>query len=1047
MAKYDANLRDYWRIIRRRKTIIIVITLLISSSSFLFSRFKAAGPQYEATAAVKFERSTNVAGLFIEAISYTTGDLLATQSMIITSYPIMEKVAKELWLIDPKLSSDQIRQSEKLSGIIANLQDQVKAEQAGHTNVINITATASHAKMAQRLANTVARVYREQNIAEKNRQTKEARSFIEQQLKIIEGSLKNAEERLRAYKEEKTIVALDQQISNAINRIANLESEYEKVNRRIAEVSLQLSRLRKGVGPPFKTPKLFLEDVSPSMSKLNSALLDLMVRKDALLLNYTEKSPQVQELEGRIKKITAGMERALSSTLKTLKGKREILHRQLRISRERYRNIPEEHLNLIRLQREVKVNEDLFSLLKSKHQEALIREAEQVEEVAVIKPALRPARPVNSPKALAITLVGIIVGSILGLVTAITVETMDTSIGTIEDVEELLGVPVLGVIPYTGIQEVKETLADKFPEVKNEDTLRRYARLITHFAPRSNIAESYRTFKTSVLAVMGKEIKTLLITSTSPLEGKTSTIINLALSMAQAGKNTLLVESDLRKPRIASSFGIEERPGLVDMFLGNYKWTEVTKNINDIMLGKMTVEEISLTPGMDNVSIVPCGPVPPNPAEVIDSPRMKDFVNQAREKYDVVLLDSAPVLTASDAAVAGSYVDGVIMVYQVGRVARVALRRAKAQLESVKAKVIGVVLNGVKPEISTDYDTLKYGYYYYGEKRRGLRRWGAVFPTLKGLWEKMKGGSVKKKEGQREDEGMFRKGRFAILIFSLVFLIGGILWQQYGVGKMAQSPVYIKTEKPQQAFKTPTKTPIKTPTTEKKKTAPSLTKTEKAPPEETSETIRKVQLERPATEQEGISHFHYPYSIHISSHFTQKGALDDLRRLKEKGHQGYLTLVDLGRKGTWYRVFIGPFENQKAAKKYFRNLEEFPGAMVVSNPETLTASTPETPAAGAPEASVKTPPWDEFVIHPWVVEVSAYDSYYEAQHLLTKLKAQGLPAFLTQVTLRGQKWIRVRVGFYTTEKEAQMIKERIASEFGIQDCWVHLLNRKTITPN
>lgn len=746
MAKYDVDLRDYWRIIRRRKIIIIVITLLISSSSFLFAKFKAPAPQYEATAAVKFERSTNVAGLFIEAISYTTGDLLATQAIIITGYPIMERVAKELGLIDPKLSSDQIRQSEKLSRIIVDLQDQVEAEQVEYTNVIDITATAPDPKMAQRLANRVAKVYREQNIAEKNRQTKEARSFIEQQLEIIGDSLKDAEERLRTYKEEKNLVALDQQVSNVIGRIANLESDYEKVNRRIEELSLHLSRLRKGVEPPFKTSKIFLEDVSPTISKLNSALLDLIVRKNALLLNYTEKSPQVQELEGQIKKITADMEGALSSILKGLEIKRESLDRQLRISRGTYKNIPEEYLKLIRLQREVKVNEDLFSLLKSKHQEALIREAEQVEEVVVIEHAPQPTKPVDSPKTLAITFVGIIVGSILGLVTAITVETLDTSIGTIEDVEEFLGIPVLGVIPYTGIQEVKEILTDKFPEVKNEGTLRRYAHLIIHFAPRSSMAESYRTLKTNVLAVMGKGIKTLLITSTSPLEGKTTTIINLALSMAQTGKKTLLVESDLRKPRIASNFGIEKQPGLVDMFLGNYKWTEVTRDLTDIMLGKMTIEEISLTPGMDNLSIIPCGPVPPNPTEVAESSKMKDFINQAREKYDVVLLDSAPILTASDAAIMSSYVDGVIMVYQVGKVARGALRRAKTQLEGVKAKVMGVVLNGVRPEISTDYDTLKYGYYYYGERRRGPSRWWDVMsqPFKKVM------GKAKKGEGEKE---------------------------------------------------------------------------------------------------------------------------------------------------------------------------------------------------------------------------------------------------------------------------------------------------------
>ena len=752
MAKYDVDLRDYWRIIRRRKNIIIITVLLISSFSFFFAKFKAPPPEYEATAAVKFERSTSLTGLFVEVVSYSTADPLATQAIIVTSGPVMEKVAKDMGLIDPKTSSDQIRRSPELSGIVVDLQDQVEAELVARTNIINITATTSDAKMAQRLANTVATVYREQNIAEKNKRTKEARSFIEEQLKVMGAGLKDAEERLKAYKKEKRLVVLNQGVTSAIATVANLESDYQKVNREIEEVSLQLSKFKKGV-EPFRTQKVFLEDMSPTISKLNSTLLDLIVRRDTLLLNYTEKSPEIQQVESQIRDIMATMERALSSTLKTLEKRRETMDRQLRTI---HKDIPEEHLELVRLQREVKVNEDLFSLLRSKYQESLIKEVEQVEEVVIVRHALEPTKPINSPKTLGITLVGMLLGSILGLVVAITFESLDTSIGTIEDVEELLNVPVLGVIPYSGIPEVKEALADKFPEVEDEGTLRRYAYLTSHFVPKSHLAESYQTLRANIqLAFIEKEVKTLLITSSSPAEGKTATIINLALSMAQTGKRVLLVESDLRKPRICKNFGIGgDQPGLVDMLLGNYKWTEVTKTFTDIMLGQMTMREIMLTPGMDNLNIMPCGMGHPKPAEIIGSSKMKDFVNEAKQKYDVVLLDSPPVLTSSDSAIMGTYMDGVIMVYQVGKIGRGALKRAKAQLEAVKAKVIGVVLNGVKPEISTDYETLKYGYHYYGSEERDLTGWpGRIFPSLKRLWEKL--GKVEQKQGKRgkEDRG------------------------------------------------------------------------------------------------------------------------------------------------------------------------------------------------------------------------------------------------------------------------------------------------------
>lgn len=1044
MGKYDFDLRDCWRIIRRRKKIIVIITLLISSSSFLFAKLKAPPPRYEATAAVKFERSISVTGLFIETISYSTGDPLATQAIIIKSGPVMEKVAKELGLIDPKFPSDQIRQSEKLSRIIANLQDQVEAEQVEYTNVINITATAPDPKMAQRLANTVATVYREQNIAEKNRQIKEARSFIEEQLKVIGGHLKNAEERLRTYKEQKRLVALDQQVTSALMRVANLESDYEKVNRRIEKVSSQLSKLRKGVESPFKTSKVFLEDISPNLSKLNTDLLNLMVRRDALLLNYTKKSPQVQELEGQIKDIKANIARALSSTLKTLEKERESLDKQLRIFRNIIKDIPQEHLELIRLQREVKVNEDLFSTLKSKYQEALIKEAEQVEEVVIVRPALQPTKPVNSPKTLAITFVGMVIGSILGLTAAITFETLDTSIGTIEDVEEFLGIPVLGVIPYTGIQEVKETLAHEFSEVKDGGALRKYAYLITHFVPKSHLAESYRSLGANIqLVLMGKGIKTMLITSSSPLEGKTATIINLAISMAQAGKNTLLIESDLRKPRISRNFGIEGEPGLTEILLGSYKWTEVTRTVSDIMLGKMTTKEIMLTPGMENLSIIPYGLGDPTLIKAPESPRMKDFIDEVKEKYDIVLLDSPPVLTAADAAIMSTYADGVIIVYQVGKVARGALRRTKAQLEGVKAKVMGVVLNGVRPEISVDYETLKYGYYYYKEKeKKGFRRYrGAVLPALKGFWGNIGREAVNKKKDQKEQERVAQKERsgwfrVVILILSLAFLIGGIVWQQYWREKTQRPSIVMETEQtPQKISKMPSKKPAKSPNIEQKETNSSRMKTKEATPQKTVEatpeqaakapilevlrTPRKAMAKTSGTEQKRIDSFqidigyqnaqdrteqkkidssNYPYSIHISSYSTQRGALADLKKLEERGHHGYLSWIDLLDKGIWHRVFIGPFKDEETAKEYLKGLTGFPGARVRSIPFALM--------------------------------LGSFHTQQEALEKQRKLSTKGYFSYIlpTHSSDEDRKGFRVLIGAFYTKDQAEIFWERLRKD-------------------
>ena len=179
----------------------------------------------------------------------------------------------------------------------------------------------------------------------------------------------------------------------------------------------------------------------------------------------------------------------------------------------------------------------------------------------------------------------------------------------------------------------------------------------------------------------------------------------------------LLIEGDLRRAVIAKLFGIEPVPGLADVILGNYEWRSVVRTITDFITGKMSMDEIMLTPGMDNLHIITGGSAAPNPAELVNSKLVPELIKQASSEYDIILIDAPPVLAATEASIWSSVADGAIIVYQVGKIARGALKRAKAQLDHVGAKIFGVVLNGLKADISPDfaYRDKKY-YYYYGDK-------------------------------------------------------------------------------------------------------------------------------------------------------------------------------------------------------------------------------------------------------------------------------------------------------------------------------------------
>ena len=386
----------------------------------------------------------------------------------------------------------------------------------------------------------------------------------------------------------------------------------------------------------------------------------------------------------------------------------------------------------------------------------------------------------------------------------------DTSLGAIEEIESLMGVHVLGLIPHVSQQEIKETLKEKYAEDVDAEVAERAARLVSHFAPQSRLAESYRAIRTNLaFAGLDKDIKTIVVTSSSPEEGKTTSIVNLAITMAQGGNRVLLIEGDLRKPMISRMFGMDYVPGLSDVLLGSYEWKKVVRTISDIMTGTLSTEDILQTPGIENLHILSSGTIPPNPAELIYSKAIGEFISEVRAAYDYVLIDAPPLLAATDAALLAAKADAVVMVYRVGKIPRGVLKRAKAQLDNVKANVIGVILNGLKAELSSDYADYKYKYYYYFSKKTDskpetpaekIRAIPARVKALLGIApdglaggeateprQPLSGGSIaarvrklrrrRSPAGPRPEEKKISMVKASMLLIAVIFLAMGILYQ------------------------------------------------------------------------------------------------------------------------------------------------------------------------------------------------------------------------------------------------------------------------------
>ena len=769
MAQYELNLRDYTRIMRKRKLIIVFATATIGIFSLIFSLVNQPIPLYKATSSIRVEKTTTVTGLYVETISWSDADSLETQSAIATSLPVVELAAKNMGLIDKGIPSKDIRNNLELMSTVIDLKNKLNTLVEGDTDIINISATSRNPGFSMELANAVAEAFQERNSRERNLRTYEAKDFIERRLGIIVKTLKASQQELKKLRQEKRFVSMETHARDTTRRLEDSEKRLNDAKQKAEDIENLLEHLKfqKSL-PRAKVVGFYSKAISPVFTTLNANLDKLQLERNVLLIDFTENHPEVKRIDTEIDTILINMEDHLLAEKERLRETQKESGAERAKQLQVFLSLPEISFDMERIRNDINGYQKLLSSLEQKYQEVLIKEAEKIQEITIVRPAILPAFPVNPPTTKTTTVIGAFIGFIFGVVMAFVRETMDTSIGTIEDVEGFLGVPVVGVIPFMGTEQIKDTLLKKKSTEMSEEVLELNARLVSHFAPKSTIAESYRALRTGVEFIAAeRQMKIIAIASSSMREGKTTIACNLAMASAQIGKKVLLIDTDLRKPMVNVMFGIEREPGLSDVILGNYNWDEVIKTDTDIMMGKMGMQDITTTaPGIDNLNILTSGLIPPNTSELLNSSKMSEILSQLEGSYDIVLLDCSPVLPTTDAVIVSAKAEGVIMVYQVGQVARGALKRAKAQLENSRANVIGVVLNGLKPETGKDYkDYGYYGYYYgYGSEEEETREpWYKRWFKMPKITDKLLKIIIGDKEEEEEVSGI-SKPKYKTLI-------------------------------------------------------------------------------------------------------------------------------------------------------------------------------------------------------------------------------------------------------------------------------------------
>ncbi len=966
MTQYDINLREYWRILKKRKLIVIITAVVVAAASFFLAKLNAPEPLYSATCSIKFEKETTLEGLYRRTLSWSEGDDIETQLSIVTGYTVLTELAKRLGFIPQDGSIDD----PGANAIVENLKSQVKVERENYTNIINLTVIDRSPASAQKIANELARTYRDLHSQEQGKRTREALRYIEEQLATVRQRLRKAEEEFNKFSQTNQLISIDMQSETLLLRKKELTDEIRRLDEDEVELTVLLRRLNDFLKNPSSTDTNFYSTkASQQYQATNNSMVENLLKRESLLEDFTDQHPDVISIGLKIVENSRKMVMLLKLQMDTIEQRKTGLNAEVEAVNEKTNSLMEKKLEFDRLKREVDSSRDMTALLETKNQEALITKAEKPDEVVIVKPALQSSYPINPPKTAMKAFMGLIIGIVLGLILAFIIETFDTSIGAIEDVEETLGAKVLGVIPQIDAKDILSILKDRYPRELDESETKKLITLASHYAPKTIMAESFRALRTNIQFAEEKEkIKTIAITSTSPQEGKTLVSINLAVSMAQAGVKTLLVGADLRKPRIGHAFGLEEYPGLADVILGTYPWTDTVKTVTDIIMGKMSMDEVMMTPGLDNLSIITGGTIPPNPAELIESDRLVKFIEEAKEKYDLVIFDTTPVLSAADAIILGTKVDSVLIVYKVGAVSKGLLKRTATQLKQVNCNITGVILNGMKPDISPDFPSYKYYQYfsYYSDtgkdKLKKPKKPFNLFPWKRGNAEKPLSERISDEEEiaasvkVENKKGLFIKTGIIAAVF--LVLLGGILQQsgvidplKYFTGK---GPETEQNEAPSGADKA-----VK----EKEKEAPKAEPVdEKTLPEDMpeAEPIDEEPLPEEAPEVEPVHEeptqeelpIHedeitesktdaqdeekiieqavgpvsypsgsFPYSVFLGSFRTIEEAERAISIFASDGILSYPVKVNLNDKGIWHRIYAGHFQGHEEAEEFIKEYD------------------------------------------------------------------------------------------------------------------------------
>ena len=602
----------------------------------------------------------------------------------------------------------------------------------GNTNIITIAFNSPNADEARRISQIIAETYVRYDGERSKENAIRSTIFLDSLVQDQQTKIEEKEKSIRDFKLKNNMYSLDGDASSIIVQLNTYEAELYNIK---AEINIRKEKVE------ILDSKLTKEEKSLTgqlTNDINSQLISLRIEigrlETQVLQNtniYGKNHDAVIELNKRIKSLKNELDNKVSilisqgitiqdplqsrqdmiTQLLSLDSEiigfelREIeINKMLNLFNKKLNNLPNKQMILARLSRDADVLSKNYTFLRQKLEEAKLNVAVQVGDAFILDNARTPNAP-TGPNHRRNILLGLLLGIGFGFFITFSIEFLDNTLKTIDEIEKY-NLTVLGIIPAIGIVEKRKNrkfLFWKNPNYINRNSTGLKRRLITKEDPKSPVSEAYRSLRTSMLYSSNKELKSILISSAGPGEGKTTTVANLAITYANLGKRTLLVDTDLRRPVVHKVFNLEREPGVTNYLSGN------TSDIDSLV--KNTE--------IDNLSIITSGVIPPNPSEMLGSSLMVDLVKKLESKWDMVLFDSPPLVAVTDANMISREIDRVVLVVKVGQTDKKAFHHTFSNLKNIDAPLSGIIMNAVtsKSSYGSYYYYYKQYYHYYGTEK------------------------------------------------------------------------------------------------------------------------------------------------------------------------------------------------------------------------------------------------------------------------------------------------------------------------------------------